>query len=112
MRHPQRIALLSAGLLTIGGFVAGCNRDEHLTDSPAEAARQAVGADGKDGTENTTETRRDVIVEKTTKVTDRQTGEVIATEKEVTPVTVEREKKVNTDVNVNVGDTTKTVNRP
>jgi hypothetical protein len=103
-------AKLAACTLTIGGLAAGCNHQATVEETPAEAARQAVGiTDASEGKEKTTAQERNVLVEQTTKVTDAKTGEVITTEKEVTPVTVKEEKTVDTDVNVDVGNTTKTV---
>ena len=42
---------------------------------------------------------------KQTKVIDKKTGEVISEKTESTPVTIQREKEVTTDVDVKVGET-------
>jgi hypothetical protein len=114
MRHNKKSAFAKLAACTlvlgIGGFAAGCSQRATVEETPAEAARQAVGiTDDDQGKERSTAEERNVLVEKTTKVTDAKTGEVITTEKEVTPVTVKKEKTIDTDVNVDVGNTTKTV---
>lgn len=111
MRHPRRSpgAHFVACSLIACGLAAGCHKNEPVEETPAEAARQALGVQEQEGKEKSVEVKRDVLVKQTTEVVDQQTGEVITTEKKVTPVTVEKEKTVDTDVNVNVGDTQKTV---
>jgi len=112
MRHSTSFAFgkVAACAIALGGLAAGCHKDGAVEESPAEAARQAVGlTEDHEGKEKTTAVTREVLVEKTTKVIDQKTGQVITTEKEVTPVTVEKQKTVDTDVNVDVGDTTNSV---
>ena len=59
--------------------------------------------------EKTIETTADVEVVKQTKVIDKKTGEVISEKTESTPVTIQKEKEVETDVDVKVGETQSTV---
>lgn len=93
------------GLFTMAGVMAGCHGDD--ADSPSQAAREALKIEGAAGGQRTVETRRNVDVIKETTVVDHKTGQVITTEKEVTPVTVEKTKEVET--HVKAGETTKTV---
>jgi hypothetical protein len=88
-------------------MVVGCNGTAEDRQSPAQAAKEALNLKGSNGAERTVETQRDVDVIRQTTVVDRKTGEVITTEKEVTPVTVKKTKEVKTDVQP--GKTTKTV---
>ena len=46
---------------------------------------------------------------KQTKVIDKKTGEVLSEKTESTPVTIQKEKEVKTDVDVKVGETQSTV---
>ncbi|MFO0890213.1 MAG: hypothetical protein U0790_13870 [Isosphaeraceae bacterium] len=50
-----------------------------------------------------------MIVQQTTKVIDRQTGEVLKTEETDTPVRITEEKTVERDVDVNRGEPQKVV---
>lgn len=105
IRH-LRAGHLAAGLCSLA-LLAGCR--DTPADSPERVAEEALGVQDDKQTEKSTVVDRDVIVEETTRVVDRQTGEVLKTEKEVTPVTIKQEKQVTKDVNVEVGDTTKVV---
>ena len=62
-----------------------------------------------DERQKTAETTADVEVEKQTKVIDKKTGEVISDKTESTPVTIQKEKEVETDVDVKVGETQSTL---
>jgi hypothetical protein len=87
-------------------LLAGCNAQRG--DSPEAAAQQALGVQESNETQKTVEVQREVDVIKQTTVVDRQTGKVLSEEKEVTPVTVQQQKVVETDVDVNAGNTVKT----
>ena len=109
-KHASSRIALCLGHLVIAALVAGCGGSAPGDgETPAEAAREALGVQAPGGTDRTLETQRKVDVIEETTVVDRETGEVITTEKEVTPVTVTKEKQIETDVDVNVGDTVKTV---
>lgn len=106
MMRSIRSAALFAVLIAWMALV-GCGHERAVTDESAEdAAREAVGI-AEDGSrpEKTVEERRDLIVEKTERVIDQKTGQVLEEEKSRTPVTITREKTVETDVNVKTGDT-------
>jgi hypothetical protein len=93
------------GLLSLAAPVVGCNGTAEDHQSPARAAKEALNIKGSERSEKTVETQRDVDVIRQTTVVDRKTGEVIKTEKEVTPVTVKKTKEVQTDLQP--GKTTK-----
>ena len=108
-KHSSSRIALRLGYCAIAALIAGCDGAAGDGETPAEAARDALGVEVSGGPDRTVETQRKVdVIEKTT-VIDRETGKVITTEKEVTPVTVTKEKEVDTDVDVNVGETVKTV---
>jgi hypothetical protein len=96
-------------MLALGGFAAGCNKGEKLDESPAEAAKQAEGVNNNEGTRDTVTDRKNVVVDESTKVIDPDTGKVTTTEEKQTPVTIDKKEKVDTDTDVNVGDTEKKV---
>ncbi len=91
--------------LTLAAGVAGCNGDNENQQSASQVAKNALNIKGSSSSERTVETQSDVDVVRQTTVVDRKTGEVISTEKEVTPVTVKKTKEVKTDVQT--GKTTK-----
>ena len=97
-------------LALASALLAGCGGGES-NNPDVKTAEQAVGipTETKDGT-RTVETTRKVTVIKDTKVIDNETGKMLSEKVEKTPVTITREKSEKTDVNVNVGDTTATVN--
>ncbi len=98
--------LKGLSLLAVAGLFAGCNGTAEDHQSPAQAAQEALKVEGN-GHQKTVENQRDVEVVETTKVIDRKTGEVITTKQEVTPVTVQKTKEVDTQVKA--GQTTRTV---
>jgi hypothetical protein len=105
--HFQTTFLL--GLVATCLF-AGCDRSAtEDVQTPAQAARDALNIRTPDGSDRTVETERKVNVVQETTVVDRATGEVISAEKEVTPVTVTKQKEIETDVDVNVGEAVKTI---
>ncbi len=108
MMRYFRISALFVGLFAVAAFV-GCEKGADVEDTAAQSAEEAVGLSGDDGTERTVSQQEDVLVKDTTEVIDRDTGEVIKTEETVTPVTVQKEKTVETDVDVDTGETTTTV---
>jgi hypothetical protein len=108
MRVTTRYPLLFGGLFVLTSVVAGCENGFDRKESPEEAAREAVGTKER-RQERTTEAKRDVIVEDTTKVIDRDTGQVLKTEQTKTPVTVTEEKTTEHDLNVRSGESQKTV---
>lgn len=104
----MRITVVLKGLclLAVAGLFAGCNGTAEDHQSPAQAAQEALKVEGN-GQQKTVESQRDVEVVKTTKVIDQKTGEVITTNQEVTPVTVQKTKEIDTQVKE--GQTTRTV---
>lgn len=106
MYRTLRTGFIAAGMCSLALF-SGC-RDEP-GGSPEQVAEEALGVRDDRTTEKTTVVERDVLVEETTRVVDRKTGEVLKTEKEVTPVTVRQEKEVTKEVEVDAGDTTRVV---
>ncbi len=99
------VCLFASGAM---GMLAGCG-DDAKTDSDAATAQEALGITPGSDREKTVDTRADVDVVKETKVIDRKTGEVLSEKTESTPVTIQREKEVKTDVDVKVGETQSTV---
>jgi hypothetical protein len=100
MRRFNCIASVAALALA-----AGCGAQRG--DSPEAAAQQALGVQESSEKQKTVEVQREVDVIKQTTVVDRQTGKVLSEEKEVTPVTVSQQKVVETDVDVDAGNTVK-----
>jgi hypothetical protein len=97
--------LLAASLAAPATLAAlvGCSNDADTPD--ARTAEQAVGVQPRRDTTKSVEATRDVTVVKETKVIDNATGEVLKDTKEATPVKITQEKKVTTDVKVDVGKT-------
>ncbi len=90
------------------GMFAGC-QDDAMNNPDAAAAQEALGLTPGDERQKTTETTADLEVVKQTKVIDKTTGEVISEKTESTPVKIQKEKEVETDVDVKVGETQSTV---
>ncbi len=103
MIRTLRGAVLGAALLGISGLLAGCSADENTPE--ARIAEDALGVEPVDGIQRTTEVQRDVLVNKRTQVVDQKTGEILSESSESTPVTVKKEREVQTGVDVNVGET-------
>lgn len=99
----KSLSLVLFGAMTL----AGC-AEQGARDEASDAARDALNLQ-KEGTERTTEVRRDLLVRDTEEVIDRKTGEVITTKQTETPVTITKEKEVETDINVRTGDPKSTV---
>ena len=99
------ICLFASGAM---GMLAGC-QDEASNNPAAATAQEALGIPPGDEREKTIETTADVEVVKQTKVIDKKTGEVLSEKTESTPVTIQKEKEVKTDVDVKVGETQSTV---
>jgi hypothetical protein len=93
-------------LLAVASLFAGCNGNDESRQSPAQAAQEALKLEGK-GPQKTVEAQRDVEVIETTKVVDKKSGEVITTKQEVTPVTIQKTREVETKVKE--GQTTRVV---
>jgi len=104
MLNPLAVLAILGGAV---GMLAGCQDDKH--DPAASTAQEALGVKAGNERERTVESRQDVSVVKDTKVIDNKTGEVLSEKKEVTPVTIQKDKEVKTDVKVKVGDTQSTV---
>jgi hypothetical protein len=102
MSRTHHAALGLAGLLTLTLAALGCEQRTEVKDTPEQSAREALGV-GERGPERTVESRRDVVVEDTTRVIDAKTGEVLKAEETRTPVTITEEKTVDRDVNVQAG---------
>ena len=99
---PKLLLAASLGAPASLFALAGCSND---ADTPAaRTAEQAVGVQPRRDTTKSVESTRDVTVVKDTKVIDNATGEVIKETKEATPVKITQEKKVTTDVKVDVGN--------
>lgn len=93
--NARRIVNQAAALGLLAA--AGCQGEpEHA--SPSQAAQEALNLKGGQGNQRTVETRRAVDVIDERKVVDRQTGEVLSDKKEVTPVTVEKTREIETHV--------------
>lgn len=105
MIRTRRPSIAALPLLALAVLGTGCERAQEDREA-ARIAQEALNVKEQDSTERTVESQRQVDVIKETTVVDRATGKVISAEKEVTPVTVTREKQVETDVDVNVGDQT------
>src|SRR5688500_3758346 len=89
MRIMKRMLSTMGLLFGLTLLAAGCdNLNADKEDSPAEAAQKALDIEEPDETEKEVETQRNVDVIKETTVVDKQTGQVLSREKEVTPVTV------------------------
>jgi len=102
MREKIRSSRFVLSFISMALFLGGCRKEADIEDTPQQAAREALGV--KEGSkERTTEARRDVIVQETTKVIDPSTGQVIKTEETRTPVTITEQKTVDRDVDVNAG---------
>jgi len=86
--------------------LAGCSNDANTPE--AKIAEQAVGVQPASGTSKSEQKTRDVVVEKETRVVDKQTGQVLSDQKQSTPVKIVEQTEVKKDVKVNVGDTTGT----
>ncbi len=99
------VCLFASGTM---GMLSGCG-DDAKNDPAAATAREALGITPGNEREKTVETRADVDVVEQTKVIDRKTGEVLSEKTKSTPVTIQREKEVKTDVDVKVGETQSTV---
>ena len=99
------VCLFASGAM---GMLAGC-QDEARNNPAAATAQEALGITPGDEREKTIETTADVSVVKQTKVIDKKTGEVLSEKTESTPVTIQKEKEVKTDVDVKVGETQSTV---
>ena len=84
-------------------MLAGC-QDDASNDPAAASAQEALGITPGKETKKSVETSTDVIVQDTQKVIDAKTGEVLREKTKSTPVTVQKEKEVKTDVEVKVGD--------
>lgn len=107
MKSPH--ALAAAGLIAAAAL-SGCHSGANSPE--AQTAEQAVGIAPTHGKEKTVEVKRDLIVEKETRVIDRTTGEVVSDTKQDTPVTVTQQKEVKTNVDVKVGETATTKTPP
>lgn len=86
---------------TLAGL-SGCH-DSSDTQA-ARAAEQAVGVAPGSETTKAVDLSRDVTVVKETKVIDNATGQTISETKEETPVKIQQEKQVKTNVKVDVGN--------
>ena len=104
----NRITPLARALAPLAALalLAGC--EAKRTESPEAVAQQALGVQESNEQQKTVEVQREVDVIEQRTVVDRQTGQVLAEEKEVTPVTVTQQKVVETDVDVDAGNTVKT----
>ena len=104
MIHPIRALALCLSVAGLSASLAGCSNDAQSPE--AKIAADAVGIDTNDDeVKQTSATTRDVDVIKNTKVVEHGTGKVLSDETQVTPVTLEKETKTRTDVDVNVGET-------
>ena len=108
MRSYIRLAPLLAGILSLSLAVAGCWRGGDDEEAATQTAKEALGVKGT-GTERTIESQRHVIVQDTKKVIDADTGQVLKTEETKTPVTVTEQKTTERKVDVDSGETKKTV---
>lgn len=85
--------------------LAGCSNEANTPE--AKIAEQAVGAPST-ATSKSEKNTRDVIVEKETRVVDKNTGQVLSDQKQSTPVKIVEQTQVQKNVKVDVGDTTAT----
>lgn len=108
MMRISRFATLWAALFSFAAFV-GCEQGVDVEDTPEQSAQEAFGIDDSSGTSQTIERQDEVIVRDSTEVIDPDSGQTVKTEETLTPVTVTEEKTVETDVNVDTGETTTTV---
>lgn len=99
------VCLFASGAL---GLLAGC-ADEATNDPAAATAQEALGITPGNESQKTVETTTDVIVVDKKQVIDPKTGEVLSEKTQTTPVTIQKEKEVKTDVDVKVGETQSTV---
>ena len=106
MRAFLRRTSLALALAGAGASLAGCQHDER--SAAAQDAKEALGVQSDKSREKQIEQQRDVTVVKDTKVIDNATGEVLSDKKEATPVTVTKQRAVEKDVKVNVGQTQET----
>ncbi len=103
MRDKIRLISFVTCFVSLSLILGGCRKEADIEDTPEQAAIEALGV--KQGSkERTTEARRNVVVQETTKVIDPSTGQVIKTEETRTPVTITEQKSVDRDVDVNAGD--------
>ena len=99
------LCLFASGAM---GMLAGC-QDEAENNPDAAAAQEALGIAPGNEREKTIEKTTDVDVVKQTKVVDKKTGEVLSEKTETTPVRIQKQTEVETDVDVKVGETQSTV---
>lgn len=106
MTRMTRFSILWAALFSFTALV-GCEQGLDVEDTPEQSAQEAFGIDeGGDTQQTTIERQDDVIVRDTTEVIDPDTGQTVKTEETETPVTVTEEKTIETDVNVDTGEST------
>ena len=93
---------LAAALIAPLAVLAGCTDTE-----PEQNVEEAVGID--EGTETSTSDldQKQFIVTNEKTIEDAETGEIVSKEVEKTPVTVTKERKVEDEINVEAGDTSK-----
>jgi len=99
MRSLVKAAVTSIGMLAGAGALCGCGGEDK--GDAAKTAEKALGVD-ENKTSSATKEKHDVLVVEEKKVQDAKTGEVLSTEKTVTPVTVE--KAVTTDYKAKSGE--------
>ena len=93
--------LLAAALIAPLALLAGC------TDTEAEKTVENVtGVDEGSETSTTGVEKKGYTVEMRKTVTDNETGEVVSKEIDRTDVTVTKEQKQSTDIEVDAGETT------
>jgi hypothetical protein len=108
MRSYLRLATLFAGVCTLTLVAVGCRRGGDVEEAASQSAKEALGVKGT-GTERSIESQRHVIVQDTKKVIDADTGQILKSEETKTPVTVTQQKTIESKVDVNSGETKKTV---
>jgi hypothetical protein len=106
MRSSVRLATPFAGVVALTLVAAGCWRSGEVEDAAAQTAKKTLEGTG---TERTVESQQHVIVQDTKKVIDANTGQVIKAEETKTPVTITVQRTTERKVEVNSGETKKTV---
>jgi ABC-type uncharacterized transport system auxiliary subunit len=93
---------LFLALAGLTGLLTGCGDDSNK--AAVQSAENAAGINPNEPKKTTTETR-DLTEVKETKVIDSKTGAVISDKKEVTPVKIDKETTVKTEVKAEAGST-------
>src|SRR4051794_5483666 len=108
MRRYLCLATLFVGVCTLTLVAVGCRRGGDVEEAASQSAKEALGVK-ETGTARAIESQRHVIVQDTKKVIGADTGQILKSEETKTPVTVTQQKTIESKVDVNSGETKKTV---